>query len=361
MSKHKTLLVLNTGSSSVKFCLFQLSNNLPVIYKGKVSGIGSAPTFEGTPLPPATTHDDAILLILNSLANHLEDQKLDYAVHRVVHGGDKYIHPTRITPDVLNDLKSLESFAPLHQPHNLYAVGVISKLSPSTIQFATFDTGFHAGHSAIYDTYAIPETLRTEGLKKYGFHGLSYNWISRVLEKDYPELFTKKIVVGHLGNGASLCAMKNGKSIDTTMGLTALDGLPMGTRCGNIDAGLVLYLCQHEGYTPRDIENILYTQSGLLGLSGLSSDAKTLLNSDDPRAHFAIDFFAFKTSQNVAAMATSLGGLEALIFTGGIGENSPVIRQKILDHLAFLPSFQSLVMPTNEERMMAELMQRILQ
>ena len=329
-----TLLTLNIGSSSIKYSVFEL-DSLALLDKGKTS---CSPEESET-----------------SLANLL--QKIPaptHVAHRIVHGGDTYKTATLLNNTVLNELDKLSPFAPLHQPHNLNGVRIVQKLLPDIPQYGCFDTGFHAGHDDLHSTFAIPKDLRDMGLKRYGFHGLSYEWIARQIPK------YSRAVVAHLGSGASLCAILNGKSIDSTMGLTALDGLPMSTRSGSIDAGLVLYLSQNLNYTPAQIEDILYTKSGLLGLSGLSSDIKTLLSSPDPRAKFAIDYFTFKTAQYIAMMAVSLGGLDALVFTGGVGENAEIIRADILKHLAFFTPFATLVIPTNEEQMMAIQIQDLL-
>lgn len=321
-----TLLTLNIGSSSIKYAVFE-TQTAQEKERGKINCT-------------ANDSEKALTTLL---------QQLPYPsiiAHRIVHGGNKYKTATILDDHVLNELDRLSPFAPLHQPHNLNGVRITQKQYPSIPQYGCFDTGFHASHDDLHSTFAIPQNLRDKGLKRYGFHGLSYEWISR-------QITSPRLIVAHLGSGASLCAIHNGKSIDSTMGLTALDGLPMATRSGSIDAGLILYLAQTLNYPPGQIENILYTQSGLLGLSGVSNDVKTLLQSPDPRARFAIDYFCLKTAQHIAMMAVSLGGLDTLVFTGGIGENAEPIRVAIGNHLKFLPTFETQVIPTNEEKMMA--------
>lgn len=313
------VLTLNIGSSTLKYAVFE---NDELIEKKTIS-----------------LHDDFQSVFKNFL-------KPDIIAHRIVHGGDKFIKPTLLTDDVLAELDRLSPFAPLHQPHHLEGVRGLQKLFPDVPHYGCFDTAFHAGHDALHSSFALPKDLRDMGLKRYGFHGLSYDWISRQTK-------ASKMVVAHLGSGASLCAMLNGKSIDSTMGLTALDGLPMSTRSGSIDAGLILYLSKNLNYTTDQIEHILYSESGLKGLSGISGDFKTLLNSAEPSAKFAIDYFILKTAQHIAMMAVSLNGLDKLVFTGGVGENAETIRTSIVDRLSFLPVFETETIPTNEEKMMA--------
>lgn len=320
------LLVLNIGSSSIKYAAFDM-RSLERVEHGKID------------CPPEKS--EAVLKEI--IAKYPAP---DAVAHRIVHGGDKYRHAVLLDDAILDDLEQFCPFAPLHQPHNINGVRVIRKLLPDVPQYGCFDTAFHVTHDALHSTFAIPQDLRDKGLKRYGFHGLSYDWISRQV-KD------QRVVVAHLGSGASLCAILNGKSIDSTMGLTALDGLPMATRTGSIDAGLILYLSQHLHYTAEQIEHILYSESGLKALSGIAGDVRTLQQSHDPRAKFAIDYFTFKTAQHIAMMAVSLGGLDHLVFTGGIGENAAAIRDDILKYLEFLPAFASSVIPTNEEKMIA--------
>lgn len=328
-----TLLVLNVGSSSIKYARFDL-DHLNRLDGGKF-----------------VCSSDKSEAVLDEFLKTIP--RPDMVAHRIVHGGDTFIKPTLLNNDVLNELEKFSGFAPLHQPHNLNAVRIIQKLLPHVPQYGCFDTAFHAGHDELHSTFAIPKELRDLGLKRYGFHGLSYDWISRQLE-------TKRAVIAHLGSGASLCAVLNGKSIDSTMGLTALDGLPMATRSGSIDAGLIIYLSKNLNYTPEQIEKILYSESGLKGLSGISGDFQTLLESADERAKFAIDYFIFKVAQHIAMMAVGLGGMDQLIFTGGIGENSELVRHRIVERLSLLKAFEVLTIPTNEEKMIAIQVKEVL-
>lgn len=359
----QALLTLNTGSSSIKFRLFGLAEDLPFLLGGKVTDIGGNPVFqvheeehsrdETHTLPADTTHDSALAYVLECLLSHQDGWTLAAAAHRIVHGGERYRAPVRLDQEAMRYLQSLCPLAPLHQPHNLLAVDALWKHDPNLPQYGCFDTAFHAGHDALRSAYALPESVRAQGVRRYGFHGLSYAWIARCLQQDYPTLATGRVVAAHLGNGASLCAMRNGISIDTTMGMTALDGLPMGTRCGSIDAGATIYMQREMGLSVDALEQLLYNESGLKGLSGISNDVKILTESDDPRAQFALDYFVWKCTQQIAAMAATLGGIDALVFTGGIGENNPGVRAQITRGLSFLPAFETLIIPANEERGMA--------
>lgn len=358
------LLILNTGSSSVKFRLFGLAASLPLVAGGKVTDIGNAPVFKAQreggaahkeDMPPAATHENAIRVVLQWLAAQgIQPEAVAGIAHRIVHGGTRYTEPTVLDEPACAYLSGLGPLAPLHQPHNLVGVDLLAAQMPGVRQYGCFDTAFHAGHDALRTAVALPEKIRAQGVRRYGFHGLSYEWIAHRLRADHPHLFAGRVVVAHLGNGASLCALKGGRSVDTTMGMTALDGLPMGTRCGAIDAGVIFYMIRHLGLPPDEAERILYEESGLKGLSGLTNDVKALSESADERAAFALDYFCCKTAQYVAAMAVSLGGVDGLVFTGGIGENAPGIREKILRQLSFLPPFETHVIATDEERAMAQ-------
>ena len=362
-----TLLVLNAGSSSVKFQLFDEAS-LDLLAKGEVAHLGAHPIFTAEilatqeshvqPLPPRATQELAISSIVRFVEAQENARRLKAVVHRIVHGGEFYVRPVLITPHVVAGLEKLSSLAPLHQPHNLAAIGIIDGLlrakgSAPIPQVACFDTAFHAGHAPLFTSFALGAELRDRGLRRYGFHGLSYEWIARVLAADYPQLSAKRVVVAHLGSGASLCAMTGGKSIDTTMSLTALDGLAMGTRCGALDPGAVIYMLRDLGMEVGEVEQALYNRSGLLGLSGISNDVEVLLKSVDPRAIFALDYFALKVAQYTAMMAVSLGGLDAIVFTGGIGEHASSVRDAVMARLAFLGDVGVLVIPANEERLMA--------
>jgi len=362
------LLTLNAGSSSLKVRLFGLSGGLPALVGGKVTGIGTRPAFqvrqattgqaiqrnETVDLPETMDVDGAISWVLDWLGTHLGGYEVAAAAHRIVHGGSDFDRSRELDPPALDRLRALVPLAPLHQPHNLKPVEILWRTHPRLRQFGCFDTAFHAGHGPLATAFALPRSLRDRGYRRYGFHGLSYAWIARSLQRFEPKLAAGRVVAAHLGSGASLCALDNGVSIDTTMGLTALDGLPMGTRCGAIDPGAVLAIARAEGLPPDRLERILYEESGLKGLSELSNDVRTLALSDDPRARFALDYFAYKTAQQIAAMATTMGGLDGIVFTGGIGENAEGVRRAILARLAWLPPFEVRVIPADEERSMAE-------
>lgn len=360
----KSLLVLNTGSSSVKFRLFALDGSLPLLAGGKVTDIGGVPSFKAgnevsgakktDSLPASTHHEGALDVILAWLEREGLTMDVEAIAHRIVHGGSRYGAPVLLDDAAMAYLRSLRALAPLHQPHNLAGVDILAHKLSGVPQYGCFDTAFHAGHDPLFDSFALPENIRGKDVRRYGFHGLSYDWIAHSLKHDLPHLLDKRVVVAHLGNGASLCAMKGGKSIDTTMGMTALDGLPMGTRCGALDAGVLIYMIRDLGLEVDEAERVLYEESGLKGLSGLTNDVKTLSESHDGRADFALDYFVLKTAQHIAAMAVSLGGMDALVFTGGIGENAPEIREKILKRLAFLSPSETHVIAANEERSMAQ-------
>jgi acetate kinase len=315
-------------------------------------------------------HASALVAILAAIQPDLKSHKVKGVGHRIVHGGPHFSAPVQLTADVLDTLANLEPLAPLHQPHNLAAVRAAQAAFPDAVQIGCFDTAFHAGHPFVNDTFAIPRRFYAEGIRRYGFHGLSYDYISSCLARDYPDLAKGRMVVAHLGNGASMCAVMNGKSIGSTMGLSALDGLPMGTRCGQLDPGVLLYLME-QGMSADEITYILYRESGLKGLSGLTHDMRTLLESDDPQAAEAIDYYVFRIRRELGAMAAVLGGLDGLVFCGGVGENAVHIRARVLQDMAFLGldldqkandsgateigrgSARVLVIPTDEERVIA--------
>jgi acetate kinase len=358
-----TILVLNAGSSSVKFSLFQRDKDLTQLAHGKITDIGTSPLFKATQdetgaaatpsLPANASHEEAVRAILDWINGHKDGWRITAVAHRIVHGGAEFTVPVRITSDVFHKLKQLCPLAPLHQPHNLLAVGIADRLLPHVPQIGCFDTAFHAGRDPLFNVYALPQKLADKGIRRYGFHGLSYEWIAHVLKQKHLTLAQGHVIAAHLGNGASLCAMKNGKSIDTTMGMTALDGLPMGTRSGALDPGVVIYMIRDLGIAPDETEHIFYEESGLKGLSGMTNDVKTLLASKDPKAKFALDYFSLKVAQQMAMMAVALGGVDGIVFTGGIGENAASIREAVLSRLSCLGQPQTLVIPANEERMMA--------
>jgi acetate kinase len=256
--------------------------------------------------------------------------------HRVVHGGPDYDKPVRVDQNVLARLEQYISLAPLHQPYNLAPIRSILARFPDTPQVACFDTAFHRGHGALADRYAIPEDLYAAGIRRYGFHGLSYEYIASILPRVAPDVASRRVIVAHLGSGASMCALDNGRSIESTMGFTALDGLPMGTRPGQIDPGVVLHLISEKGMSPADVQNFLYRECGLNGLSGISNDMRVLLTSEDPRAAFAIDYFVYRTGLLAGMLAAALQGVDALVFTAGVGENSAQIRAAVTEKLGWL-------------------------
>lgn len=352
------ILVLNAGSSSLKFRVFGAHSSLPLLANGRITGIGSRPEFivDGKPagqLDAGIGQEQALRALIKWIDEHDDSWRVRTVGHRIVHGGEHYAAPVVLTKEVMDTLETLVPLAPLHQPHALAAVRAMVQCYPDPLQVGCFDTAFHAGHAPVFREYALPVTVRQHGVHRYGFHGLSYEWMAQVLRERHPQLAQGRVVGAHLGNGASLCAMLNGKSIDTTMGMTALDGLPMGTRCGSIDPGVTLYMMRQLGMSGDEIDHVLSHQSGLLGLSGISSDMRTLAESDSEQARFAIDFFCMMTAQHAARMAVALGGMDALAFTGGIGEHAVTVRDKICSHLAFLGHFDVLVVEADEERMIA--------
>ncbi len=351
-----TVLVINAGSSSVKFSLFDDAPELNLLAGGQVAGIGTAPVFaagdDRKDLPEGSTHEEALRFILGWIGDK-KHPPVAVAAHRVVHGGTLFRAPVLLTPEIMAQLRGLNTLAPLHQPHNLAAIDILTKLKPDVPQIACFDTAFHAGHDPLFGVYALPPELTDKGVRRYGFHGLSYEWIAHVLRRDHPALAKGRVIAAHLGNGASLCAMKNGVSVDTTMGMTALEGLPMGTRSGALDPGAVIYMVRDLGVPPERAEHILYHDSGLKGLSGISNDVKTLLGSDDPKAAFALDYFSLRVAQFMGMMAVALGGVDGIVFTGGIGEHAEPVRKNILSRVEFLRPFDVQVIAANEERVMA--------
>lgn len=344
------ILILNAGSSSIKFSLFE-GHERPdpsaLICDGEFEDIGRRVHFvakdrSGTSLAnrhPAetTSHEDALSALLIWMERQYPNTRLIAAGHRVVHGGSHHSIPIRIDSTVIDDLRRLVPLAPLHQPHNLAAIAAISKIHPDLPQVACFDTAFHLTQPEMAAAYALPRTITAEGVRRYGFHGLSYEYIADVLPDVLgPNLADGRIVVAHLGSGASMCAMNRRRSMATTMGFSTLDGLPMGSRCGDLDPGVVLYLMQEKGMTPQAVSDLLYRSSGLLGVSGISDDMRILLASVDPLAAFAIDLFIYRTSRELGSLAAALGGLDALVFTAGIGEHAPEIRHRVCEQAGWL-------------------------
>ncbi|NTU79975.1 MAG: acetate kinase [Chloroflexales bacterium] len=383
----KAILVLNAGSSSIKFTVFNYHDGeLHVCYNGQIEGIGTRPHFkvkDGDERVVYETgwenpllgkgHAYALEQLATWLDPHLPEAGLIGVGHRVVHGGPKYSAPIVIDGTVLHDLESFVSLAPLHQPANLAGIDATMDFLPGIPNVACFDTAFHRSHSLVADRYGLPTEFYTEGVRRYGFHGLSYEYIARALKRIDPSIAQGKVVVAHLGNGSSMCALSGGRSVDSTMGFTALDGLPMGTRCGQIDPGVLLYLMREKRMGAEQIEGLLYKRSGLLGISGISMDMRNLESSLDPRAAEAIDYYVFRIVRETGALAAAMGGLDGLVFTAGIGENSSLIRELICRGsawlgLAFDPEANAghgpristpgskvaaWVIPTDEERMIA--------
>jgi acetate kinase len=346
----ETILVVNAGSSSIKFQLFEVGgrDQLERRFKGQIEGIGTRPhltarsvTGEGLidetwPVAEVSTVPAALDNVIVFLRSEIGGQLPIAIGHRVVHGGPDYSEPTIIDGIVLSRLERFVPLAPLHQPNNLAPIRAILERQPGMLQVACFDTAFHRGHPEVADRYAIPEPLYAEGVRRYGFHGLSYEYISRRLSEIAPETAKGRVVVAHLGSGASMCALVAGKSIENTMGFTALDGLPMGTRPGQLDAGVVLYLMSEKGMNAKAIERFLYNDCGLKGLSGISNDVRELLASTDPRARLALDYFVYRIVLFTGMLAAAMGGIDAMVFTAGIGENAPMIRAAVIRRLAWL-------------------------
>ena len=343
------ILVVNAGSSSVKFQIFdqRASGGPQRLIKGQFDGIGTRPRLraearDGRPLIDKTYAAQEIADVATAIAvagNWLrETQKIELAAvgHRVVHGGPDYDRAVVINKDVLKRLEQFSSLAPLHQPNNLAPISALMTKRPELLQVACFDTAFHRSHGPLADHYAIPERFYQEGVRRYGFHGLSYEYIADRLPELNPAIAKGRVVVAHLGSGASMCALENGRSIESTMGFTALDGLPMGTRPGQIDPGVLLYLIAQKGMSAKDVEDLLYRQSGLKGLSGISNDMRELEASASPAAALAIDYFVYRIALNAGMLAAALNGLDAFIFTAGIGENSATIRARVAEKLAWL-------------------------
>jgi acetate kinase len=344
------VLTLNAGSSSIKFALFEVGSGhlLALASRGEIETIESAPHFiardaRGKVLTERhwsqdqTDFQSLVETVIGWAEEHLEGDALRAVGHRVVHGGTHFDKPCVATPEVLQTLDALTPLAPLHQPHNLAPIRAIAKARPRLPQVACFDTAFHRTMPAVATRFALPREWEEQGVRRYGFHGLSYEYIARKLRELDPGLVSGRVITAHLGNGASLCAMRDGRSVDTTMGFTALDGLVMGTRCGDLDPGVILYLEQQRGMDARKIEHMLYRDSGLLGVSGgIASDMRELLASDDPRAREAVELFVFRIAREVGALASSMGGLDGLVFTAGIGEHAPPIRERVCARLDWL-------------------------
>ena len=333
------VLTINAGSSSLKYGLYAMAAEPVVVAVGKVGRIGGAarlaPGGEAArELPEVTDHRGALAAVLSLLSTTHPEAEITVVGHRIVHGGPDFADPMVLDSVVMERLESFVPYAPLHQPHNLAGVRAAQAAFPGALQVGCFDTAFHRGHPFVNDTFALPRRFYDKGVRRYGFHGLSYDYISGVLARDHPGL--SRVAVAHLGNGASMCALRDGRSVASTMGFTALDGLPMGTRCGQLDPGVVLYLMAQEGMSAEEISDLLYTESGLKGMSGIGNDMRELQASDDPRAQEALAYFTFRIRRELGAMAAVLGGLDGLVFCGGIGENSAPVRDMVCEGMDWL-------------------------
>ncbi len=387
------IAVINAGSSSIKFAVFEeQGTELRRVLVGSIRDLGNSPRFllkngagdvlhakaweEGASI----SHEEATTFLFNMLQVQLQGRRLSAIGHRVVHGGAHYIAPVRVDAKILSTLETLIPLAPLHQPHNLALIRTLLASEPDLPQVACFDTAFHHTQSRVERAVALPREITERGVRRYGFHGLSYEYIASVMVQADPAL-AGRVVVLHLGNGASMCAMQGGKSVASTMGFTALDGLPMGTRCGALDPGVMLYLMSELQLDVGQVETLLYQQSGLLGVSGISSDMRTLESSDAAHAREAIDLFVHSIKRQLGAMSATLGGLDGIVFTAGIGENSALIRRRVgrdavwlgveLDEVANLTgagristaasAVSAWIIPTDEEVVIAEHTRRIIE
>jgi acetate kinase len=388
----RVILVLNAGSSSIKFCVFRLAGGQAVRdLRGQVAGLGTVPRFtsrrDGGPVTETQlasgpmSHADALDRLLEAVQAELGDARIAGVGHRVVHGGLEFMAPTAVDSAVLQRLEQYVPLAPLHQPHNLAAIRALLARLPGVPEIACFDTAFHRTVPDVAQRFALPPRFAAAGIRRYGFHGLSYEYIASRLPALDARAAAGRAVVFHLGNGSSMCALQAGRSVATTMGFTAVDGLPMGTRCGAMDPGVVLFLMDEMKFGPREIERLIYNESGLLGMSGVSSDVRDLLASSEPAAALALDVFVYRAGRELGSLAAALGGLDAIVFTAGIGENQPEIRARIGQQAAWLgveidpkanlaqgpriSSASSLtaayVIPTDEESMIARHVLNVLQ
>jgi acetate kinase len=384
-------LVLNAGSSSLKFCVFQrpADEGWRIEARGQIDGIGTSPRLSvksasGDVLTnqSVTVRDgrEAVDALGGWLRSNYGGSRVLGVGHRVVHGGPRFAGPIVLTPQILSELRELIPLAPLHQPYNLAAIEAVFEQLPGVRQVACFDTSFHRGQAAVAELVPLPREIRLAGVQRYGFHGLSYEYIASVLPQVAPAIAAGRVIVAHLGSGASMCAMRAGKSVDSTLGFTALDGLCMGTRPGALDPGVVLHLFRGLNLSADQVETILYKKSGLLGISGISNDMRQLLGRAEPEARLAVDYFVYRAAREIGALAAVLKGVDALVFTAGIGENSAEIRRRICESSEWLglvldqaanvadgplitspaSKVSAWVIPTNEELMIARHMSRLL-
>lgn len=388
----EVVAVINAGSSSVKFALYEASSDPATLFRGQIEGIGVGPRLsvkdahgdtliERTWSADALDHATATREILTTAVRLVAGAPVKGIGHRVVHGGVTFDAPVRLDRDVLATLAQLEPLAPLHQPHNLAAIRTIFEAAPHIPQVACFDTAFHRSQSQVAQSFALPRRFTDAGVRRYGFHGLSYEYLVSRLHETCPEFATGRIILAHLGNGASLCAVKQGRSVASTMGFTAVDGLMMGTRCGTLDAGVILFLMREHQMDVGAIENLIYRESGLLGVSGLSSDMRTLRASSDPAAREAIDLFVYRIIRETGSLVAALGGVDAFVFSGGIGENDAATRTEVIAGCRWMgaildpdrnargegrisaatSSIPVWVVPTDEERLIARQTMHVLQ
>jgi acetate kinase len=391
VSVSSSIAVINAGSSSIKFALCDASGNADILFRGQIEGIGVSPRLKVRDAEGQTVmerawpvhgfdHETATREILSTGARLASGTPVKGIGHRVVHGGMNFNAPIRMDRDLLDTLAQLEPLAPLHQPHNLAPIRVIFDAAPHLAQVACFDTAFHRSQSQVAQSFALPRRVGEAGIKRYGFHGLSYEYLVSRWHDLCARLASGRVIFAHLGNGASLCAVHQGRSVASTMGFTAVDGLMMGTRCGSLDAGVVLYLLREYQMDTAAIEDLVYRQSGLLGVSGISPDMRTLRASSDPAAHEAIDLFVYRIIRETGSLVAALGGIDAFVFSGGIGENDAATRLEVIEgcrwtgaildpernatgegcisaHTSSIPVW---VIPTDEERLIARHTMRIL-
>lgn len=374
------IAVINAGSSSIKFAVFHAAASPVLSLRGQIEGIGATPkaklsdaggnllveeSFQG----PGFDHAAATQAMMRLGSQCYEDRDILAVGHRVVHGGADYSAPVLLTDEIISRLATFIPLAPLHQPHNLAAIRTIRESHPHLPQVACFDTAFHRAQPAFAQAFAIPRKYSKDGIRRYGFHGISYEFVTGRLKAFAPELADGRLIVAHLGNGASLCAVKGGRSVASTMGFTAVDGLMMGTRCGSIDPGVLIHLMDQYGLGARELEDLIYRKSGLFGVSEISSDMRTLRASSDPKAKEAIELFVYRVVREIGSLVAALGGLDAIVFTGGIGENDAATREEVVEGCAWLgltldeaanrhaktrinahgSRIAALVIPTNEE------------